>query len=151
MKKKYLTLFLAVILGLTIVSLNSCNDDKESDESTSTSSLTGTWKNSSGTYEFTINGSSGTFTNLSPSTSGTPYWYEAMQAGFIKLGDKNLRNLVSTGNNTWKGDVLVNEYYTGTMTITDVYWEGCNISLSSDGKSFYLVTETGLSGNYYRK
>jgi hypothetical protein len=102
-------------------------------------SFRGTWKNtSSGTPTATLQGSANGFT-YQTITGGTHL--NALQQGFIKIGDYYIKNLVKQGTG-WKCDILWRRYYTSGEVIEVKYGSNSTLTMSNDGKS---VSVTGTS------
>ncbi|MDR2927056.1 MAG: hypothetical protein LBV41_02455 [Cytophagaceae bacterium] len=119
-------------------------------------SLDGTWGHEGDALVLVqINGAVGILTKAEYNEKDDGWgWYEYVQAGFIKIGDQCFRNLVSTGDKTWKGEVLFRvasqNWITGEITLLRVEWRDCEITLSSDGTTFECVAETD-TGIFYRE
>jgi len=111
---------------------------------TPTYSLDGIWEIEG--IQITFNGSTGVFTALNFSDD-INVWQSALDKGYIKLGDTIWRNLTSTGNLTWSGQMLgirVNTSSPNVATGTD--WGNTTFTLSADGQ-----TLTNGNGTWTRK
>jgi hypothetical protein len=108
-----------------------------------TQSLDGVWGTSNGS-RITVSGSTGVRSAFSPNASG--YTQSAIDKGYIKLGDQVWRNLTSTGNLTWSGQVLQINYNTSDPNVaTGTSWVNGTLTLSADGQTL-SVTGTYLDG-----
>ena len=106
-------------------------------------SLDGVWgSDPSGGGTFTINGSTGVITTFSSSKA----WLDAERKGYVKVGDQNFRNLTSSGNFKWTGQILMFDYNTDTPTVAEgVSWINSTITLSADGQSFQVSNSYGTA------
>jgi len=107
-----------------------------------TYSLNGIWKTSSGHVQITVSGSIGVYSFLGASSS---YGQSAIDKGYIKVGDQVFRNLTSTGNLTWSGQVLQINYNKSTNEATGTSWVNGTFALSADGQTL-SVTGTFIDG-----
>lgn len=107
-------------------------------------SFRGTWKtSSSGTSTTTFQGSSSGFTYLTI-TGGTTL--NAMEKGFIKLGDYYIKNLVKQSNG-WKCDILWRRYYTSGEVIEVKYGSNSTLTMANDGKSITISSVSPWDGS----
>jgi len=96
-------------------------------------SLDGVWKRSDNSETVTISGSSGVFTSLNK-TEGSGK--DAQDKGYFKVGGQRLRNLKSTGNLTWSGQLLNITIITSNPNVaTGTNWGNTTITMSEDGKT----------------
>jgi TM2 domain-containing membrane protein YozV len=95
-------------------------------------SLNGVW--SIGTMTVTINGSTGVFTIL---PTDNALWQDAVNKGYINVGDQHFRNLTKTGDLTWTGQVLKVQYYPSSPNVaTGTTWANCTITINANGQTF---------------
>ena len=104
-------------------------------------SLDGVWRTTTGSRVTAINGSSGTINSLgSPSV----IYQDAINKGYMKVGDQEFRNLRSTGNLTWSGQVLVIDFRTNNRNVaTGVSYDNGTITLSADGQTMTVTLAAG--------
>ena len=95
-------------------------------------SLNGVWVSERGT-DTTINGNTGVLTAISPTYA---LYQDAVNKGYIKVGDTIRRNLTSSGNLRWTGEVLEVTYGSNSNVATGTRWVNATITLSADGQSF---------------
>jgi len=70
-------------------------------------------------------------TNINP-----PIWQDAKNKGMIKVGDQYFRNLRSTGNLTWSGQVLNVRWENDNPNVAvRTAWENATITMSPDGST----------------
>jgi hypothetical protein len=108
---------------------------------TTTYSLDGSWRHNSVTdpnnYEIvTISGSTGVLTHLPNYGAGT-LWQDAVDKGYVKVGDQYFRNLTKTGDLTWTCEGLAVRYNTSYPNVavgTD--WTNCTITMNANGQTF---------------
>ena len=98
-------------------------------------SLDGVWVSSVG-HIITINGSIGVYTQI----ASTAVWQDAVSKGYVKVGDQNMRNLTSSGNLRWTGQVLTLGYSGNVATRTQ--WDNTTITMNADGQSFRTSSGT---------
>ena len=107
-------------------------------------SLNGVWVCIFGnaTYVETINGSTGTYTELS---GLQPRWQDALNRGLISIGGQSIRNLRSTGNLTWSGQMRSVTFNNRAPNVaTGTTWINCTITLSADGQTFVMRYTTSF-------
>jgi len=93
--------------------------------------IDGTWSTSAlGGYTFRISGSTGVFTYIPASNA---LYTDAVRKGFFSIGGQYLRNLKSTGNLKWSGQVHT-VYHNGDVATSDS-WNDCTFTLSTDGQT----------------
>ena len=101
-------------------------------------SLDGVWVGANGSV-ITINGS----TNAYNQFSSTGYVQDAVNKGFIKVGDPAFRNLTSTGALTWTGQGRLYNFNNSAPNVcTGVSWTNITITMNANGQTF----QTFLSG-----
>lgn len=99
-------------------------------------SFKGNWKSSSGSSPSMVLAGSSTGLNYHIISSGSVL--NALNSGFIKLGDYYIKNLVKQGNG-WKADVQWRRYYASSEQVLEVkYSPNSTIVMNSDGKSFTI-------------
>jgi hypothetical protein len=106
-------------------------------------SLDGSWRvQPSGNIIINISGNTAVFSYYNP--SGT-LGKSATDKGYIKVGDQAFRNLRSTGNITWSGQVLRVTYNTRTPDVaTGTTWDNLTITMDPSG-----ITFTDSTGSTY--
>ena len=107
-------------------------------------SLDGIWVSERGT-DTTINGSTGVLTAISPSYA---LYQDAVNKGYIKVGDTIRRNLTNSGNLRWTGEVLEVTYGNNNNVATGTRWVNATITMSADGQSF---RSSNVSFSFTRK
>jgi hypothetical protein len=102
-----------------------------------TYSLDGVWQLGSGTNSMivAISGSTGVFANI---TSGSyALLQDALNKGYIKIGDSNYRNLTKTGDLTWTGQALgIRQDNSNPNVAIGTNWENDTITLNANGQTF---------------
>ena len=97
-------------------------------------SLNGVWDKTAGGNNITVltfSGTSGVITAFDQ--GGAAHWRDAANKGFIKVGDPLIRNIQSTGANTWSCEVFDVEYRGGTA-LGGIRWDnGGTITMQADG------------------
>jgi len=109
-------------------------------------SLNGIWSTSSG-YQVSISGSTGIVSSF-----GTPsaITQDAINKGYVKLGDQDLRNLTSTGNLTWSGQILVFSSNQASPNVaTGTSWVSCNITMSANGQTIDIQFTTSFGNQIW--
>ena len=115
-------------------------------------SLDDVWQSSAGTI-VKINGNSGVFQAFSPT------WQEFADAGFIKIGDLQIKDIVKISDNQWSCSVRY--WFTLDEEPYEVGWsDKATITMSDDGTYYTSESEathpktgelfTGSSTTYYR-
>ena len=111
-------------------------------------SLDGVWRNAATGRVTAINGSSGTINSID-SSSGL--YQDAVNKGYIKVGDQEFRNLRSTGNLTWSGQVLkADGFANNPNTATGASYANGTLTLSADGRTMTVTLAAG-SATYTRQ
>jgi len=107
-------------------------------------SLDGVWEDNGGA-RITVNGSSGVFSKLWDSPK--PITQDAINKEYVKLGSQYWRNLTSTGNLTWSGQVLIVTYNTSNPNVaTGTSWTNATFTMSNNGQTLTVAYTTGGSG-----
>jgi len=108
-------------------------------------SLDGKWEiQSGGNIIIEISGNTAVYSSFN-FTSG--YMKSAVDKGYIKRGTQYMRNLRSTGNLTWSGQVMFVGYNTKTNEANGTTsWRDCTITMSADG-----LTVTENDGTVWRR
>jgi len=148
---------LVVVIGLSMVA---CGGDDDSGGGGNTGGnkpgggggenvgLDGTWENQdtrSG-WRVTVSGSTGV---LSRFTGGDAIEMDAKNKGIIKIGDPYWRNIKSTGDGKWSGEVLSIISSPGTNEATGITWASCTFSISASSASGNtIITENNAGGGY---
>jgi hypothetical protein len=117
-----------------------------------TYSIDGVWERNSDSRQIVINGSTSVYSSWG-SPSG--YGLDAINKGYIKIGDQNFRNLSSAGNLTWSGQILVITYNTSSPNVaTGTDWTNCTITMSANGQTFsvtYTYSGSEAQGSTYTR
>jgi len=115
-------------------------------------SLNGNWRRDNGSEVITVNGSSGTITSYTATTNLTQ---DALNKNYIYIGYTKWKNLTSTGNRAWSGQVMQYQFNKANPNVcTGMVAADCTISMSSDGQTIYLsATDTNgpYTTTYYRQ
>jgi len=108
----------------------------------SSASLDGTWVRADNVEVITVSGNGGVFSRYNPtSTAGR----DAVNKGYIKVGDQAWRNLRSTGNLTWSGQFLAYTFNTSNRNVAiGTQWDNMTLTMSADGRT--LTMSGVLSG-----
>jgi hypothetical protein len=94
-------------------------------------SLNGVWE--IGDTQITINGNTGVYSKLGSATGRT---LDAVNKGYLKVGDQYWRNMTSTGNLTWSGQQNNITFTTSSPNVaTGTQWVNCTITMSADGRT----------------
>jgi hypothetical protein len=103
--------------------------------SPSTYSIEGNWAEHIDNYVgfvIKISGSTGVFTQLNK-VSGL--WQNAVDKGYIKVGDQRIRNLIKTGDQTWSCKMLEVTYeYSNPNVATGTVWQDATLTMSENGQ-----------------
>ena len=103
-------------------------------------SLDGVWQNSSG-GQITVSGSTGVWNSFgSPSV----LMQDAINRGYTKAGDQYLRNIRSTGNLTWSGELRgITSNTSNPNVATGAEYRNCTITMNANGQSLDITTPGG--------
>jgi len=102
-------------------------------------SLNGVWTAGNNENRVTVSGSTGVFSAISTSA----LWTDARSKGYVHIGDIAWRNLTSTGNLTWSGQVFGVRYNTSSPNVaTGTGWGDTIFTLSADGNTLYTYTSS---------
>ena len=115
-----------------------------------TNSLDGVWESLTD-FRITVSGSTG-YLNAHPTMGvfGGLVWKEAIDKGYIKLGDPVWRNLKSNGDNTWSGQILYLVLRSGYAELTGATeWLDTTFTLRADGKTLDVKAPTYLNEGTY--
>ena len=99
-------------------------------------SLDGVWQTDGG-HAVTINGAAAVSMQL-PSSA---LWRDAINKGYVKIGDQIIRNLVkmSSSNLQWSGQELSVEFrVSAPNAAAGVRWENRTITMNANGQSFRI-------------
>jgi hypothetical protein len=99
-------------------------------------SLNGSWYRLLNGTTYTINGSSGVFTNIGYDA----IYQNARSKGYISVGDQAFRSISKTGDRTWSGQIKLVNFNQGTTTATGTSWESCTFTMDADGDGFELYS-----------
>jgi len=110
----------------------------------SSHSLDGVWERSGG-FRITVSGSAGV---ISAFGSVTAAGQNAIDKGYWTLNSQQWRNLTSTGNLTWSGQVLMVTFNTSSPNVaTGTSWINATFTMSADGQT--LTEKTADSGGTF--
>jgi hypothetical protein len=105
-------------------------------------SLNGVWEMSNG-MQITVNGNSGVVSNFGSTSALTQ---DAINKGYLKLGDQRWRNIINTGNLTWSGQQLNIDIVTSRPNVaTGTIWVNVTFTMSADGRTI------DVSGNTFTR
>jgi len=83
-----------------------------------------------------FNGTTAVFRDFAKNIS-PPIFQDAKNKGYLKVGEQYYRNLKSTGNLTWAGQVLNVTWGSSNRNVaTGTTWVDCTITMSQDGNTF---------------
>jgi len=143
---------MAAIALLTIALMFMSCDDGGSGGSTYL--FNGVWENSAGT-QISVSGSTGVYkafgTNISSITQN------AIEKGYIKIGDKYWRNISSkgniiAGNLTWSGQCLRVTYNTSSPDeASGTRWRDCTFTLSANGQTLTCTLDNEVVQTWSKK
>ena len=152
MKKTIKLIGIIALVAVIWFSMAACDIDENNDDNgtPTTQSLNGVWASNIGTL-ITVSGSTGVLSAL-----GTPsgLWGDAINKGYLKIGEQYWKNLTSTGNLTWSGQVLLFNVNTSNPDVAlNVHWSDCTFTMSSDGITLqrYAPSSMTPSATYTRK
>ena len=113
--------------------------------STPSYSLDGVWKTEGG-VTITISGSTGI---LSAYTGTNPRFQSAIDKGYYIVGTSQYcRNITSTGNLTWSGQVsMIQAYSSNPNVAVGTSWGNVTITMSADGQTL-TITGTDAGGSF---
>jgi len=115
---------------------------------TSTTSLNGLWKAGNGA-QITISGNSGVTTSFP--TNPPAILKDAINKGYFKIGQKEFRNLTSTGNLTWSGQILSVTANPPNYTVaTGVQWVNSKFTMSANGQTLKAVYGSNITQTWTR-
>jgi len=104
-------------------------------------SLDGNWVFNSVGWEFAFSGSTATITYIKPNSVSGLY-LDGVNKGYYKVGAQYYRNLRSTGNLTWSGQVLYLNFNTSSPNVaTGTGYGDTTLTMSPDGQT--LTSNTG--------
>ena len=112
--------------------------------------LDGNWQDDSG-MRISISGSSGVITSFGRQG---PLWQDAINKGFVKIGDRRLQNISSIGNLIWSAQISTATYNSSNPTVAlGTGWVSCTITMTSNGKTFHVAgtDSTGTSALTYTR
>ena len=99
-------------------------------------SLKGMWETSNG-MRVSFSGSNAVFNNFGY-LSGLNL--SAVNKGYVKLGDRYLRSIKSTGSLSWSCQLLSISYYTSSPSVaTGTTWNNATIVMSYDGQTIQVT------------
>jgi hypothetical protein len=134
-----------VVLDGSPSSSSSGGSSSSGSNATSTYSLDGIWEGESGGLT-TISGSGGV-----RSAFGSPIsapMQDAINKGYVTLGQQTYRNLTSTGTLTWSGQVFITYGSNENPNVAlGTEWFNCTITMSADGQTITIVRGSKIIGN----
>jgi len=96
-------------------------------------SLDGVWARDDKTEVITVSGNNATFKSYNPATA---LGKDAEAKSYAKVGDQRLRNLKSTGNLTWSGQILTFNFDGSKPDVaTGTSWTNIELTMSVDGQT----------------
>ena len=108
----------------------------------STQSLDGIWEAPDGT-RVTVSGNTGVYSVIGSAYS-SGYMLDAVNKGYVAVGNQVFRNLTSSGNLTWTGQFMLITYNTSNPNVaTGTSWANRTFTMSADGKTL----QTFVSGS----
>jgi len=112
-------------------------------------SLDGVWEQNGG--QITVSGSTGVWSRLPSLTPGS-LGADAISKGYYSVGSQVWRNLTSTGNLTWSGQIKIMQYNTSNPNVaTGTVWADYTFTMSADGQTVTVRDVKGGSGDWTRK
>ena len=114
-------------------------------------SLDGIWEISDGRgMKITVSGNTGVISQMGTTSAN---WTDAVNKNYVKVGDQFWRNLTSTGNLTWSGQMLKISYNTSSPNVaTGTSWGNPTFTLSADGQTLTITDSSeGLNQTWTRK
>jgi hypothetical protein len=112
----------------------------ESSAAAVNTSLDGVWANESGSIVITVSGNAGVITTYNPTSARS---IDAVNKGFVKVGDQYWRNLRSTGNLTWSGQGHMLTFNTSSPDVaTGTSWGNTTFTMSADGRTLTAMDTT---------
>jgi hypothetical protein len=115
---------LVAVIGFFIAGCDLIDNDYEL--------LNGDWD--TGEYVVTFNDSTGVFKELYAG-----FWLDAKNAGKINIGDECYKNIIKLGDKKWTCAIRIYD----TNSYEALKWEECTITLSADGQSIQITSDTG--------
>jgi hypothetical protein len=98
---------------------------------TASASLDGNWEADNGNITITFSGNTAVL-----NWAGFNLMADAVNKGYVKLGDQILRNIKSAGNSTWTMQELTVTYNTRSPDVaTGVKWANSTYTLSANGQT----------------
>ena len=98
-------------------------------------SLNGVWVRDNG-EQITINGNTGVYNSFGSPNAVTQ---DAINKGYVKIGDQRLRNFRSTGNLTWTVQTFGYTFNRNNPNVaTGTEWRDFAIIMSADGQTITL-------------
>ena len=111
-------------------------------------SLNGVWLSARGNV-MTLNGSTGVHTTQSPTHA---LWQDAINKGYLKVGDQIYRNISSSGNLRWTGQAFTVTYNTNAPNVAiGTTWSNATLTMSADGQTLQMRTSSGSTSSYTRR
>jgi len=134
-----------VLVAVIGFSMTACDDGN----SPTSTSLDGTWERNttSGTgsgMRVTVSGSTAILNHLNNNPNALTK--DAIDKGYLKVGNQYWQELTSAGNLTWSGQQSNISYYTSSPNVAiGLTWVDCTFTMSSDGKTL-TVRGSGSGG-----
>ena len=117
---------------------NPCNVCGYNSGGSSSYSLDGIWD--WGGLKITVSGNTGIWSSF----NGNALTQDAINKGYYTLGGQAWRNLTSTGNLTWSGQLLGISYNTSSPNVaTGTQWINVTFTMTSDGQTINGTTTSG--------
>jgi len=144
MKSLFKVFGIVALVAIIGFSFAACNADGNGGGGggggTSTYSLDGVWESSAGT-RVTVSGRTGVISVLG-SYSGANQ--DAINKGLFKIGSQYWRNLTSTANLTWSGQILIAQYYTSNPNVAiGTTWDNRTFTMSANGQTLTIKDSSG--------
>ena len=139
-KKLFGIIALVAVIGFSMVAC---------DNGTTDGGINGDWSN--GATLVRISGSTGTIRQFQNINS---LWQNAVDKGYVRIGNQYFRNLNQTGNMTWEGQrLLVTRYSSSPNVATGTNSVYCRIELNSNGRTFdcYSTDSSGSNVQTFTK
>ena len=132
-------------------SVKSSSSSSSSSNVTLTYSLDGIWENNDNKGLVTVSGSTGVvsaFADVNSATGQSALMQSAMDKGYVTLNSATWRNLKSTGNLIWSGELKVLTVNKSNPNVaTGVTWINATFTLSADGQTL-TIKGTDSNGDF---
>jgi len=94
--------------------------------------IIGKWVSKNGDFEISIDGDVGVFSQIK---SGE--WFPLLKRGKIRMGDTKMKDIIPTGELTWKCKELLR------ASVPSSYWATSSLTLNKNGDMLKVSTEIG--------